>query len=29
VLRVMVEGKDDAKVRRLAREIADTVQEAA
>ncbi len=29
VLRVMVEGKDDAKVRRLARMIAQTVQEAA
>jgi len=29
VLRVMVEGKDDAEVRRLARRIAETVQEAA
>ena len=29
VLRVMVEGKDDAEVRRLARMIAETVQEAA
>ena len=28
VLRVMVEGKDDAEVRRLARMIAETVQEA-
>jgi phosphoglucosamine mutase len=29
VLRVMVEGKDEAEVRRLARMIAETVQEAA
>ncbi|HMG59703.1 MAG TPA: phosphoglucosamine mutase, partial [Burkholderiales bacterium] len=29
VLRVMVEGKDDAEVRRLARMIAETVQEVA
>jgi phosphoglucosamine mutase len=29
VLRVMVEGKDDAQVRRLARTIAETVQQAA
>jgi phosphoglucosamine mutase len=29
VLRVMVEGKDDAEVRRLARRIAETVQQAA
>ncbi len=29
VLRVMVEGKDDVEVRRLARRIAETVQEAA
>ena len=29
VLRVMVEGKDDAEVRRLAKMIADTVGEAA
>ena len=29
VLRVMVEGKDDAEVRRLAKMIAETVQEAA
>jgi len=29
VLRVMVEGRDDAEVRRLARMIAETVQEAA
>jgi phosphomannomutase len=29
VLRVMVEGKDDAAVRRLARQIADAVQGAA
>jgi phosphoglucosamine mutase len=29
VLRVMVEGKNDAEVRRLARSIADAVQETA
>jgi len=29
VLRVMVEGKDDAAVRRLAKSIAEAVQQAA